>query len=106
MKLTLDIENTVTRLPSGKIMLDPFTPENKLVLVCTKTDLGEVSSFWFNHKTHTTEGAKDKLQSQLDKATVIICMELFTSELTVSGTFSCIIDIILFHKIQTHRQMM
>ena len=73
MKLTLDIENTVTRLPSGKIMLDPFTPENKLVLVCTKTDLGEESSFWFNHKTHTTEGAKDKLQSQLDKATVIIC---------------------------------
>ena len=73
MKLTLDIENTVTRLPSGKIMLDPFTPENKLVLVCTKTDLGEESSFWFNHKTHTTEGAKDKLQAQLDKATVIIC---------------------------------
>ena len=73
MKLTVDIENTVTRLPSGKILLDPFTPENKLVLVCTKTDRGEESSFWFNHKTHTTEGAKDKLQAQLDKATVIIC---------------------------------
>jgi len=73
MKLTIDIENTVTRLPSGKILLDPFTPDNKLVLVCTKTDTGEEASYWFNHKTHTTEGAKDKLQEQLDKATVINC---------------------------------
>ena len=73
MKLTIDIENTVTRLPSGKILLDPFTPDNKLVLVCTKTDTGEEASYWFNHKTHTTEGAKDKLQEQLDNATVINC---------------------------------
>lgn len=73
MKLTVDIENTITRLPSGKILLDPFTPDNKLVLVCTKKDTGEESSFWFNHSTHNTENAKEKLQSQLDEATVIIC---------------------------------
>ena len=73
MKLTIDLENTVTKLPSGKILLDPFTLNNKLVLVCTKTDTGEESSFWFGHSTHSTENAKEKLQAQLDKAAVIIC---------------------------------
>ena len=73
MKLTVDIENTITRLSSGKILLDPFTPENKLVLVCTKKDTGEESSFWFNHSTHSTDNSKEKLQAQLDEATVIIC---------------------------------
>ena len=73
MKLTVDIENTITRLSSGKILLDPFTPENKLVLVCTKKDTGEESSFWFNHSTHSTDNSKEKLQAQLDEATVMIC---------------------------------
>lgn len=73
MKLTIDIENTITKLPSGKILLDPFTPENKLVLVCTKEDKGKESSFWFNHSTHSTENAKQKLQDKLNDATVLIC---------------------------------
>tara|TARA_R100000306_G_C4380331_1_gene143955 strand:- start:1232 stop:3268 length:2037 start_codon:yes stop_codon:yes gene_type:complete len=73
MKLTVDIENTVSRLPSGKILLDPFTKGNKLVLVCTKKDTGEESSFWFDHTTHSTDNAKKLLQDQLDEATVIIC---------------------------------
>ena len=73
MKLTIDIENTVVNLPSGKTLLDPFTEGNKLVLVCTKTDSGEESSFWFDHSTHSTVNAKELLQAQLDIATVLIC---------------------------------
>ena len=73
MKLTIDVENTVSKLPSGKTLLDPFTAGNKLVLVCTKTDLGVESSFWFGHSTHSTANAKELLQAQLDQATVLIC---------------------------------
>jgi DNA polymerase I-like protein with 3'-5' exonuclease and polymerase domains len=73
MKLTIDVENTVSKLPSGKTLLDPFTEGNKLVLVCTRTDKGEESSFWFGHSTHSTRNAKELLQAQLDQATVLIC---------------------------------
>ena len=73
MKLTVDIENTVVKLPSGKTLLDPFTDGNKLVLVCTKRDTGEESSFWFGHSTHSTHAAKKLLQDQLDEATILIC---------------------------------
>lgn len=73
MKLTIDIENTVQKLPSGKLMLDPFTEGNKLVLVCAKTDKGEEHSFWFSHSTHSTDNAQSLLQELLDKATVLIC---------------------------------
>ena len=54
-------------------MLDPFTEGNRLVLVCTKKDTGEESSFWFDHATHSTDNAKELLQEQLDEATVLIC---------------------------------
>mgnify|MGYP003111673158 FL=1 len=73
MKLTIDIENTVSRTENGKLLLDPFTPGNKLVLVCTKQDDGTEASYWFHHKTHSTENAKELLQAQLDEATVLIC---------------------------------
>ncbi len=73
MKLTIDVENTAIKLESGKILVDPFTPNNKLVLVCTKQDGGTESSFWFNHSTHSTDNAKELLQAQLDQATVLIC---------------------------------
>jgi DNA polymerase I-like protein with 3'-5' exonuclease and polymerase domains len=73
MKLTIDVENTAIKLESGKILVDPFTPNNKLVLVCTKQDDGTESSFWFNHSTHSTDNAKELLQAQLDQATVLIC---------------------------------
>ena len=73
MKLTIDVENTAQKLSTGKVLVDPFTPDNKLVLVCTKKDGGEESSFWFNHSTHNTENAKELLQAQLDQATVLIC---------------------------------
>ena len=73
MKLTLDIENTVSRLPSGKLLLDPFTEGNELVLVCAKTDQGDEYSFWFYHSTHKTNNAKEELQELLNEATVLIC---------------------------------
>ena len=73
MKLTIDVENTATTTSTGKLLLDPFSPENKLVLVCTKQDDGTESSFWLNHDTHSTDNAKELLQAQLDKATVLIC---------------------------------
>ena len=41
MKLTIDVENTVSRLASGKLLVDPFTEGNRLVLLCAKTDSGE-----------------------------------------------------------------
>ena len=73
MKLTIDVENTAQKLATGKVLVDPFTPDNKLVLVCTKKDGGKESSFWFNHSTHSTENAKALLQAQLDQAAVLIC---------------------------------
>ena len=40
MKLTLDVENTVTKR-DGKMHLDPFEPENTLVMVGMLTDQGQ-----------------------------------------------------------------
>ena len=37
MKLTLDIENTVTKR-DGKMHLDPFEPENSLTMIGVLTD--------------------------------------------------------------------
>ena len=74
--LTLDIENTTAKTETGKLLLDPFTTDNKLVLVCTKQDDGTESSFWFHHtemETNDTSEAKRLLQEQLDQATVLIC---------------------------------
>ena len=40
MKLTLDVENTVTKR-DGKMYLDPFEPDNRLVMVGCLTDTGK-----------------------------------------------------------------
>ena len=37
MKLTLDVENTVTKR-DGKVHMDPFEPDNTLVMVGILTD--------------------------------------------------------------------
>ena len=50
MILTLDIENTVSKLPSGKVMLDPFTEGNALVLVCTRDESQNENSYFFQTK--------------------------------------------------------
>jgi hypothetical protein len=40
MKLTLDVENTTTKR-DGKLHLDPFEPNNRLVMVGCLTDKGD-----------------------------------------------------------------
>ena len=78
MKLTLDVENTITKR-GGKMHLDPFEPDNALVMVGCLTDKGEEKLFTFDHpEVCTSEQGYDywcfrKLQAMLDDATVLIC---------------------------------
>ena len=62
MKLTLDVENTVTHR-DGKLHLDPFETDNKLVMVGCLTDTGKEYLFRDNF---------DGVQELLDQATVLI----------------------------------
>jgi len=62
MKLTLDVENTVTHR-DGKLHLDPFETDNKLVMVGCLTDSGEEYLYRDNF---------DGVQELLDKATILI----------------------------------
>jgi len=48
MKLTLDVENTVVKR-NGKMHLDPFEPENTLVMVGMLDDLGNEDIVTFDH---------------------------------------------------------
>jgi DNA polymerase I-like protein with 3'-5' exonuclease and polymerase domains len=72
MKLTLDVENTVTHR-DGKMHLDPFEPENTLVMVGVLTDQGQEDLITFDHseREHTYHG-HNLLQKWLDQATVLI----------------------------------
>ena len=62
MKLTLDVENTVTHR-DGKLHLDPFEASNKLVMVGCLTDRGEEYLFRDDF---------DGVQKLLDDATILI----------------------------------
>ena len=62
MKLTLDVENTVTHR-GGKLHLDPFESDNKLVMVGCLTDGNEETLF---------RDTFDGVQEILDKATILI----------------------------------
>ena len=70
--LTLDIENTVTKR-NGKLHLDPFEPENTLVMVGMLDDLGNEALVTFDHSEHppTQEGAQI-VQQLLDCAPLLI----------------------------------
>ena len=48
MKITLDVENTVTKR-DGKVHMDPFEPENTLVKVGMLTDQGQCLTFPLDH---------------------------------------------------------
>ena len=73
MKLTLDVENTVTKR-DGKMHLDPFEPENTLVMVGMLTDQGQCLTFPFDHGDHPNqEDYYERVQMLLDEATVLIC---------------------------------
>ena len=48
VKLTLDVENTVTKR-NGKLHLDPFEPDNTLVMVGMLDDRGNETIVTFDH---------------------------------------------------------
>ena len=74
MKLTLDVENTVTKR-DGKIHLDPFEPDNSLVMVGMLTDQGKETIVTFDHSEMVVQGIgnHEMVQNELDEATVLIC---------------------------------
>jgi DNA polymerase I-like protein with 3'-5' exonuclease and polymerase domains len=73
MKLTLDVENTVTKR-DGKMHLDPFEPDNTLVMVGMLTDQGQCLTFPFDHADRPNqEDYYERVQMMLDEATVLIC---------------------------------
>ena len=73
MKLTLDVENTVTKR-DGKMHLDPFEPNNSLVMVGMLTDQGQCLTFPFDHADRPNQDDYyERVQMMLDEATVLIC---------------------------------
>jgi len=72
MKVTLDVENTVTKR-NGKMHLDPFEPENTLVMVGMLDDLGNEDLVTFDHAEQqpTTEG-RLIVQRKLDDTSLLI----------------------------------
>lgn len=72
MKLTLDVENTVTHR-DGKMHLDPFEPENSLTMVGMLDDTGWQEIVTFDHsECDATYRGHEMVQSALDKATILI----------------------------------
>ena len=72
MKLTLDVENTVIKR-EGKLQLDPFEPENTLVMVGMLDDQGNEDIVTFDHsEVEATPNGHTIVQSKLDQATVLI----------------------------------
>ena len=72
MKLTLDVENTVVKR-NGKMHLDPFEPENTLVMVGMLDDFGNETIVTFDHsEVAATADGHTIVQDMLDKATVLI----------------------------------
>jgi len=70
--LTLDVENTVTKR-NGKLHLDPFEPENTLVMVGMLDDLGNEAIVTFDHAEHPpTDRGAQIVQDLLDRAPLLI----------------------------------
>jgi len=72
MILTLDVENTVTKR-NGKMHLDPFEPENTLVMVGMLDDHNNETIVTFDHAEQqpTTDGRRI-VQDKLDAAHLLI----------------------------------
>ena len=68
MKLTLDVENTVTHR-EGKLHLDPFEEENELIMVGILTEHGD--EYLFRMDKDNISYVK-KIQELLDQTTVLI----------------------------------
>ena len=73
MKIVVDVENTVTKR-DGKMHLDPFEPDNTLVMVGVLTDAGEEHIVTFDHAgVEATPNGHQIVQDLLDKAGAVIC---------------------------------
>jgi len=89
MKLTIDVENDVLKR-GGKIHMDPFEADNKLVMVGILTDKG--NEYLFRTDTDEQTVWVEKIQSLLDSATMLIghnivhdLMWLWESNFTYNG---------------------
>lgn len=76
MRLVLDVENTVTKR-DGKLHLDPFEPNNSLVMVGVYPDDGDAEVYTFDHveyveHMHERKAHVERIQDLLDKCTVLI----------------------------------
>ena len=71
MKLTIDVENTVTKR-DDKMHLDPFEPTNKLVMVGCLTDIGKEYLYSMDTDENEFVGAFAGVQELLDQATILI----------------------------------
>ena len=67
MKLTIDVENTVTKR-DGKMHLDPFEADNKLVMVGCRTDKGVEYLYNMDRDGESVVG----IQELLDATTILI----------------------------------
>ena len=75
--LTLDVENTTVKR-NGKLHLDPFEPENTLVMVGMLDDLGNEDIITFDHAEQqpTTEGRRI-VQDALDATSLLIAHVIY-----------------------------
>ncbi len=72
MKLTLDVENTVTKR-GGKLHMDPFETDNTLVMVGMLNDQGNKAIVTFDHSDEPATGfGREMVQDWLDQATILI----------------------------------
>ena len=72
MILVLDVENTVVKR-NGKMHLDPFEPENTLVMVGMLDGTGLEQIITFDHTEHSpTENGRRIVQSRLDHTTLLV----------------------------------
>jgi DNA polymerase I-like protein with 3'-5' exonuclease and polymerase domains len=73
MILTLDVENTVVER-NGKMHLDPFEPENTLVMVGMLDEDGNEDIVTFDHSEHTpTHEGRRIVQDKLDGTSLLVC---------------------------------
>jgi DNA polymerase I-like protein with 3'-5' exonuclease and polymerase domains len=74
--LILDVENTVTKR-DGKLHLDPFEPNNSLVMVGAYPDDGEPEIYTFDHveyveHMHERKAHVERIQKLLDECSVLV----------------------------------
>ena len=73
MILTLDVENTVVER-NGKMHLDPFEPDNTLVMVGMLDEHGNEDIVTFDHSEHEpTQEGRSIVQDKLDRTSLLIC---------------------------------